>query len=296
MARSRLFASLAILLIALSIPVLAGNENTGTLSGAFLKLGNGVRAPSMGEAFTAVADDATATYWNPAGLANLAGSEISATYNLWLVDTSYSNIHYAKPLGPGVLGASILYLSYGSISETTDTQRLGTGRIFSPSAYVATVAWGQAINEQLSLGGAVKFLGQNIDSCGDSGLAMDAGLSYFLSPLGVKLGAVIQNIGGSFPQTIRIGTAKKLLNERLNLSLDLDLPNDNKAYASLGGEFSVLPQFILRAGFNTKSEEGSGGNLGIGLGLNLSRFAVDYGYVPYGDLGSAHRVGVRVGL
>jgi len=274
-------------------PAWAGNADTGTVGGAFLKLGNGVRAPSMGEAFTAVADDATAVSWNPAALAKLTSSELSATYNIWLLDTNYSNIHYVRPLGPGTIGASIFYLSYGNIAETTDTQRLGTGRVFSPSAYVATLAWGQPVNESLSLGASIKLFNQNIDSFSENGGAADIGAFYLYSPWGLRLGGVIQNLGGSLPQTIKLGVAKRLLEDRLNLALDINLPRDNGAYLSLGGEFQIVPQFALRAGFNTRSEENAGGNFGIGLGLNLSRFAVDYGYVPYGDLGSAHRVGLR---
>ena len=294
MAKLRLFASL-ILIVILSVPVLAGNENTGTVGSAFLKLGCGVRAPSMGEAFTAVADDATAISWNPAGLAKLSSSEVSATYNIWLLDTSYSTIHYIRPLGPGMLGASIFYLSYGNINETTDTQRLGTGRSFSPSAQVISLAWGQSLNQNLSLGAAIKSSTQNIDSYSESGMMLDLGIFYIFKPWELKLGGVIQNMGGTLPQTVKLGVSKVIFADRLNLALDLDFPKDNKSYLSLGGEFKLVPQFVLRAGFNTKSEEGAGGNLGIGLGLNLSRFAVDYGYVPYGDLGGAHRVGLRVG-
>lgn len=292
MASLRLFASL-ILIVVLAFPVFAGNENTGTARFAFLKLGNGVRPASMGDAFVAAADDATAVSWNPAALAGLSNAELSATYNIWLLDTNYSNIHYVRPLGPGTIGASIFYLSYGSIAETTDTQRLGTGRVFSPSAYAATLAWGQPVNESLSLGCSIKLFNQSIDSFSENGAAADIGAFYLYSPWELRLGGVIQNLGGSLPQTIKLGAAKRLIDDRLNLALDINLPADNRSYLSLGGEFKIVPQFTLRAGFNTRSEENAGGNFGIGLGLDLSRFAVDYGYVPYGDLGSAHRVGLR---
>lgn len=295
MARLRLFASL-ILLLLLILPAWAGNSSTGTISGAFMKLGGGVRAASMGEAFVAVADDATAVSWNPAALGELSSSEISATYNVWLLDTNYSNIHYIRPLGPGTIGASIFYLSYGDVTETTNTQRLGTGRVFSPSAYAAILAWGQPINEHLSLGCAIKMFNQNIDNFSENGAAADMGIFYLYNPWDLRLGGVVQNLGGSLPQIIKLGAAKRLVNDRLTLAMDINLPADNQSYLSLGAEFKIIPQFTLRAGFNTMSEENASGNIGIGLGLNISRFAVDYGYVPYGDLGGAHRVGLRFEL
>ena len=45
--------------------MLAG-ASVGTRSAEFLTLGAGARAEAMGQAFTAVADDGSALYWNPA--------------------------------------------------------------------------------------------------------------------------------------------------------------------------------------------------------------------------------------
>lgn len=278
----------------------AGNAGTGTVGGAFLKLGNGVRAPAMGEAFTAVADDATAIFWNPAGIARLNSREISMAYNMWLLNTSYSSVQYVQPILPGhTVGASIFYLSYGDIMETTTTSRTGTGRAFSPSGTIMTVSYALSIKENLSLGSNIKLLNQSIDTYQESGSAIDVGL--LLNDFrGLDLGLVIQNIGSisgsSLPQALKVGVSKKLFGERLLAALDLSFPADNNTFLSLGGEYKLSNILLVRAGYNTKSEEGSGGNLGIGLGLNISRFAVDYAYVPYGDLGSAHRVGLRVQL
>ncbi len=48
--------------------VLTGNANAEKYAGEFMALGGGARAMAMGSAFTALADDATATFWNPAGI------------------------------------------------------------------------------------------------------------------------------------------------------------------------------------------------------------------------------------
>ena len=60
------------LVIALINPVIAQSE-AGAI---FLLLSPGARAGGMGEANVAVADDAYASYWNPAGLGFLEGSEL----------------------------------------------------------------------------------------------------------------------------------------------------------------------------------------------------------------------------
>ena len=64
-------------LIAQQTPFSSSVSNVGTTAAAFLNIGVGSRANAMGGAFTAMADDATALYWNPAGLANLEMSELN---------------------------------------------------------------------------------------------------------------------------------------------------------------------------------------------------------------------------
>src|SRR5438132_5016171 len=50
---------------------------TGGQPGEFLSFGAGARSLAMGSAFVGVADDASATYWNPAGLSQITRKEIT---------------------------------------------------------------------------------------------------------------------------------------------------------------------------------------------------------------------------
>jgi hypothetical protein len=115
----------------------------------------GVRALGMGGAFTAVADDATATWWNPAGLAS--GYYFSAI------------LEYAHPdVGPGegLRGFSTAFpalgLSYyrlprrASSSASTETEPGSREDEGSLSVYGATV--GQSIGQHLVVGSTVKLL------------------------------------------------------------------------------------------------------------------------------------------
>ena len=52
-----------------------GSQREGTSSATFLRIGVGARAEGMGEAFVAVANDPSAVFWNPAGLASLQRRE-----------------------------------------------------------------------------------------------------------------------------------------------------------------------------------------------------------------------------
>ena len=70
-----------ILAAALLHPVVAQQvTKTGTTAAKFLNVGIGSRANAMGGAFSSIANDATAMYWNPAGVANINEFQTIFTY------------------------------------------------------------------------------------------------------------------------------------------------------------------------------------------------------------------------
>src|SRR5258708_5756670 len=102
--------------------------DAGTTGGNVLNIGVGARAIGMGEAFTAMSDDVSSLYWNPAGIALLNQSQGSFMYNQSLKDLTYNNAAVATPLENGGIGASVSYLSYGKI-DGYDTQGNPTGNV-----------------------------------------------------------------------------------------------------------------------------------------------------------------------
>ena len=98
--------SLAILLLAGGLSGWSGELGAGDAA-HFLRLGLGARARGMGGAFVAVADDATACYWNPAGLSLISGFRLGGAYENrfgGLVTTQYLVGAYCeKVFGTGFL-------------------------------------------------------------------------------------------------------------------------------------------------------------------------------------------------
>src|SRR5438105_3412392 len=90
----------------------------GTTTANFLKLGVGARAVAMGEAYSAVADDATALYWNPAGLARIAKDSAAFMHAPYLASTFYDYGAYGHRLGNQAFAAGVQYFSAGSIDQT----------------------------------------------------------------------------------------------------------------------------------------------------------------------------------
>src|SRR5687767_4320158 len=110
----KFFAALGILVFSARLLLAAG-----TSSAQFLKMGAGARAAAMGNAFTAVADDVTATYWNPAGLGQIKNAQMSLMQNAGLIDTQYQYLAAAAPYKSRALGVSLYRLDHGSIDRYT---------------------------------------------------------------------------------------------------------------------------------------------------------------------------------
>lgn len=104
------------IMVMFSTAVYAGGK--GTTGAAFLKIGVGGRPAAMGETYCAISDDATASYWNPAGLASVKDIELSAMYTWWLQGISHQFLCYARPVSKqGTFGVSLIGLQVTGIEE-----------------------------------------------------------------------------------------------------------------------------------------------------------------------------------
>ncbi len=111
--------------LCLAILVLPAESRGGKYAGEFMALGGGARAMAMGGAFTAIADDATAIFWNPAGLAGFPSFlaapdawEIALMHSERFGDLiDYNYISAAFPLNPGKSGwgVSLIHMGIGDI-------------------------------------------------------------------------------------------------------------------------------------------------------------------------------------
>jgi long-subunit fatty acid transport protein len=73
----------------------------------------------IGEATCAMADDAYAIYWNPAGLALLKDKELGAMYNIWFEDIRHGFLGYTHPFNKFTFGGAINYLDAEKMEKTT---------------------------------------------------------------------------------------------------------------------------------------------------------------------------------
>ncbi|HAT71643.1 MAG TPA: hypothetical protein DCS63_02375 [Elusimicrobia bacterium] len=280
----------------------------------FLNLGFGARALGMGEAFTAVADDVSCVYYNPAGLARGAAGRQLAFSHAWHVqDTAVSQAGFMRR----PYAASLTYFSAGEL-EGRDAAANPTGNFTARD-----LAFG--LSRGLLLGGLQagvtgKVISQKIKSSGATSFAADLGLLYRFEGTPYSVGAALLNFGTrvkfeeeSFPLPLKLKMgAAAAFSSRLLLAVDAELPDYGQAAARLGAEYRGLEGIALRFGYRTASSAQRDAILGrgfgdsvtgvdamygffAGVGFEYSGFNLDYALLPYGDLGSAHRFsfGVR---
>lgn len=250
----------------------------GTATAQFLRLGQGARPQGMGGAFTAVADDISASYWNPAGLATLKKQEATFSHLQFIQDIKSEYAAYAYPLKKmkGTLSASINYLNLGKVERRDDTGALVGGDL-SLTGMAITAGYSQQVMPTVFLGGNVKMIQQDLDVASGSGMAFDAGILVVVIPDKLSLGAAVANMGPKLktgtvaedlPTTMRGGAALKLIPNKLLVALDVEQPTDSDTKIRAGAEFYVTPMLALRGGYEQQSDAGSGLTVGVGLQMN----------------------------
>lgn len=174
----------------------------------FLLIAPSARAGGMGEAHTAVADDAYASYWNPAGLGFLEGTELAFMHVNWLPnladDMAYDFFAIRKSIpNIGTVGGHLIYLNLG---EQTRTDEIGTelGK-FSSYMFAFNLSYSTKISESSAFGINAKVSYQHLTDQGagaekGKGSSTDFGFDVgymkkeFILP-SLTLGATITNIG-----------------------------------------------------------------------------------------------------
>ncbi len=279
----------------------------------------------MGETFVAVANDPSAIYWNPAGLASMQRREVAASHVSWPADVNYEHVVIVQPAQK--LGGSIA-MQFGVLSarmdETTELQPFGTGRSFTYSDIVVGAAYARRWTDKLLVGVGAKYvredLGSQVGGPSMSAVLYDMGSIFYLGLGSIRIATALSNFGSALrpsgqwqspisgevrqydgfdpPLMFRYGVAFEPLEsgaQRLTTSLEVNQPADNKQQVKAGLEWSWQRKLALRTGYNFRSDElkFSGGAGFVGR-VGSSKGTVDYSFTDGGFLGGIHRITLGV--
>ena len=254
-----------LLLFSISLMVYAQeSDQRGTSMANFLKIGVGSRSAAMGDAFVAMTDDASATYWNPGGLALVEKNEVMFQSTNWIADTYLYYLSLAIPFGDlGTIGASVYSFDSGDMEETTVEQPDGTGRLFSATDFLIGLSYARTFTENFSVGFTVKYISEKLSRETASAIAFDIGSVFKTDILnGMRIGLVLSNLGGTM----------KLEGPDLNVSHDINtgLPTNKFVNASLGTQDWQMP-LLFRIGLGTYVIKNENTSLSVEAAFNDSR-------------------------
>ena len=301
----------AILVITSSIDFCQSNfvsdvSKRGTTAATFLTISEGARATSMGSAFVAVADDRSAFYWNPAGLAKIDGAGVVFDHTNWIADIAYNYVAASYNLGNmGSIGFSFISSSYGDMKVTTVDAPEGTGQIFTARDVAFSLGYAINLTDNFSIGFNPKVIYQSIWEDNAMGFAMDLGVLYRTPFDGIMLGMSISNFGTKMqmqgnsslvtydpdpstsgnngkipanlstdywplPLTFRVGLAYspiKVENHKLTVAVDALHPSDNYESVNLGCEYVYHDFLAIRGGYKSLFLKDSEESFALGFGV-----------------------------
>jgi len=237
---------------------------SGGQPGAFLQYGVGARALGMGGAFYAIADDATAAYWNPAGLAHQQRKELTTMQATLWEQTQFTYFGYAHPTstkGTFAFGMTQLISDgFEKVSakfdpNTGDPTEVKTEGSFSDEKRAIALSWGRVATETTAFGISFKQISRQLDSSADTGMALDIGALRLMGPR-YRLAIGIQNVFSTtsgdtddkYPVIVKIGNSLRLFKERLLLGFDVQKSQSAELNWRFGGEYWAARWFAFRFG------------------------------------------------
>ncbi len=288
-------------------------KKIGTSSAVFLRIPAGAKGISMGSAFTSIADDGSAMFWNPGNITAQSKTVLFLHYSPWLPGLNYNYFGFALPVETiGVVGVNIVSLRTDEIEITTVDAEMGTGETYTAASTAIGITYAKKLTDRFSIGGNVKYISERIFNTNTTGLAFDIGTMFETPFKNIRLGVSISNIGTdmringedlnsyvdvapgqkgnndnivaqmktdafALPIIMRIGLSWDLMlskESRLTFACDGNNPNDNAQSLNVGMEFAPLRDILfIRAGYNELFLEDAEKGLTLGAGLNLNTLA-----------------------
>jgi opacity protein-like surface antigen len=300
--------------------LLLAQSKVGTVAAPFLGISIGPKALGMGSAFVASANDASALYWNPSGISRVMKSQFIASHTTWLVGTNLNWAGLSINLdNTNSIGVSFTQLDYGEDIVTTVLNPEGTGERWNAQDIAIGLTYARNLTDRFSIGGTVKYIGQQIYNESASAFAVDIGLLYITEFNDLKIGMSISNFGtdmkmdgrdlvrkidldpGStgnnpnipsvlktdawaLPLFFRVGVAMDVVKTNdivVTLAADAFRPSDNNSSVNVGMEFSWNDLIFIRGGYKNLFLTDTEEGLNIGGGLKYNFVEMNYIHFDY---------------
>ena len=277
----------------------------------YLRLGAGAASIGVGGAVTATVDDATATVWNPAGLASVRNTTFTVSTVNQAFDSRQSFLGIAKNLGKGSIGLAVSGVTVDDIPVRSGSDvRIGTSR---HNSNAVSLSYGHMFNSfSIGIGVGVLtdvyswdaervngFRGADIGFIGHRTRTTDSGkeIPIFTYGLAVRNLASSHN-ESAVPMLVDAGVAFKLPRRGSGVTFSFDVEHEfvqldeATTSARIGAEYIISKRFAIRGGARGTRDHQS---LFAGFGVNVGGLQIDYALQDapasrLSDTGTAHHV------
>jgi hypothetical protein len=269
-------------------------KRVGKSGFGFLKISPSARAAGMGDAFTAIADDVTTIFYNPAGLTNLDKFVFNFNHTDWIVNSSIISGAIARPFGRnGAIGLSIVKFDTEDFEETTVLDPEGTGRMIDAGDVALALAYAIQLTDNLSFGFKGQYLEEKIDIDKATAITADFSTYYRTGFRDLTLAMIMKNFGPEakflsdkfkLPLYFNVNTAMSLIGSKGSpfqwlVSIESAFATDYRDRYHLGTEMWIADMIALRGGykFYYDTEDWTIG-AGLKLGIGSRKVIIDISY------------------
>lgn len=331
----RLLAVLGLAALLLPAAATAQIQKKGQAGFRFLENPIAAEAVGRGGVGTTLLRNASAVFWNPAGLGWLQTRyDVALHHTRGIADIDQSSAAAAWGTRYGVFGASFTWMDYGTIYGTrraANEQGFEDTGTLSPQAYAVGLAYARAMSDRFTfgvhlklarqdLGAAAIALGEDGTELGDLEIgskdyaltvpAVDVGASYDFQQYGLTFGAAVQHVSREvryeneqfpLPFNVRFSmTATPLALTGFDRTLhDVVLAVETSKGRDFDEKLQVGVEYQFMDTFFTRAGYMGGYSergLTLGFGVAYTAFRVDYAYQRFGVFGGIHLVSLGVGL
>ncbi len=271
---------------------------------ASLQLGGDARASALGMAYTALSDDGSGSYWNPAGRVRSGDRDMILSVQCWIEDVQSAFLGFGMGgentgLGIHILHTEVTGFEHRIVPSPTPIQ------FFSAHELIIGISYSRIIIDNLSIGMTLKSLYEKLFVEEVFGLAADFGFLYSVWNNGLRIGGVLQYIGKTnlmkneeiaLPVTAKVGFALSipLFQNDCLFVLDGIQGKDLPYHVHVGVEYGWWSQLSVRLGYQTGYEMRS---ITGGIGFVWDRYRLNYSYMPlHSGFGDSHRLSVGLAL
>ncbi|GAB4028237.1 MAG: type IX secretion system protein PorQ [Elusimicrobiota bacterium] len=296
------------------IAALAANTyaGSGTTAANFLKFAVSAREAGLAGAYTALCDESSAIFSNPAGLNRIKGKELSFGFASYLQDSrigilSYASDYKGSRVGLGLSAYSIDGIERRGLNDISGV--MGASGSFSATDMAFYLAYAKpdaaaSFIDNTDFGINVKLINSKIDDSSAFGAAADIGfVNRYSEEMNISL--VLANLGTEMkyesesdplPLNLRAGISYRIKRTQFACEMS-EYFREDKFYPSLAAEHELRDGFTIRAGYKFGYDTGNLGSyagLSAGFGIKTSGIGLDYTYSPFGELGDIHRFDFKI--